>query len=105
MIKICDSVLVKPLSIIFNNSLKTGTFSYIWKKPNVILVHKLNDKQLINHYQSIIAKLKFLYRQSRYLTPAYRRLLCNALTQPHFECLIVTSFKEKFKTETSKSSN
>ena len=26
-----------------------------------------------------------LYRQSRYLTPAYRRLLCNALIQPHFD--------------------
>ena len=32
------------------------------------------------------AKLKFLYRQSRYLVPAYRRLLCNALIQPHFDC-------------------
>ena len=30
------------------------------------------------------AKLKFLYCQSRYLTSAYRRLLCNALIQPHF---------------------
>ena len=33
----------------------------------------------------INAKLKFLYRQTRYLTPAYRRLLCNALIQPHFD--------------------
>ena len=31
------------------------------------------------------AKLKFLYRQSRYVTPKYRRLLCNALIQPHFD--------------------
>ena len=31
------------------------------------------------------AKLKFLYCQSRYLTPAHRRLLCNALIQPHFD--------------------
>ena len=35
--------------------------------------------------KKINAKLKFLYRQSRYLTPAYRRLLCNALIQPHFD--------------------
>ena len=34
--------------------------------------------------KKINAKLKFLYRQSRYLTPAYKRLLCNALIQPHF---------------------
>ena len=31
------------------------------------------------------AKLKFLYHQSRYLTPAYRRLLRNALIQPLFD--------------------
>ena len=30
-------------------------------------------------------KLKFLYRQSRYVTPAYRILLCNALIQPYFD--------------------
>ena len=40
MIKICDSALAKPLSIIFNNSLKTDIFPYIWKKSNVIPVHK-----------------------------------------------------------------
>ena len=34
--------------------------------------------------KKVNAKLKFLYRQSRYLTPAYKRLLCNALIQPHF---------------------
>ena len=35
--------------------------------------------------KNINAKLKFLYPQNRYLTPAYRRLLCNALIQPHFD--------------------
>ena len=35
--------------------------------------------------KKINAKLKFLYLQSRYLTPAYKRLLCNALIQPHFD--------------------
>ena len=29
-------------------------------------------------------KLKFLYRKNRFLTPTLRRLLCNALIQPHF---------------------
>ena len=46
MVKICDSALVKPLSIIFNNSLKTGTFPYIWKKSNVIPFH-------VNNYQPV----------------------------------------------------
>ena len=31
------------------------------------------------------SKLKFPYCQSRYLTIAYRRLLCNALIQPQFD--------------------
>ena len=30
-------------------------------------------------------KLKFLYQKNRFLTPILRRLLCNALIQPHFD--------------------
>ena len=30
-------------------------------------------------------KLKFLYRKKRFLAPTLRRLLCNALIQPHFD--------------------
>ena len=30
-------------------------------------------------------KLKFLYRKNRFLSPALKRLLCNALIQPHFD--------------------
>ena len=32
-------------------------------------------------------KLKCLYRKNRFLTPTWRRLLCNALIQPHFDYL------------------
>ena len=35
--------------------------------------------------KKINAKLKFLYRQRKYLTLVYRRPLCNALIQPHFD--------------------
>ena len=44
MTKICDSALAKPLSIIFHNCIKSGSFPYTWKKSNVIPVHKENDK-------------------------------------------------------------
>ena len=30
-------------------------------------------------------RLKFLYRKNRFLTPTLKRLLCNALIQPHFD--------------------
>ena len=33
----------------------------------------------------ITSRLKFLYRKNRFLTPELRRLLCNALIQPHFD--------------------
>ena len=35
--------------------------------------------------KKINAKLYFLYLQSNYLPPAYKRVLCNALIQPHFD--------------------
>ena len=37
------------------------------------LINKINNK------------LKFRYRKNRFLTPTLRRLLCNALIQPHFD--------------------
>ena len=33
----------------------------------------------------INGKLKLLYRKNKFLTPELRRMLCNALIQPHFD--------------------
>ena len=33
----------------------------------------------------INGRLKFLYRKEKFLTPSLKRLLCNALIQPHFD--------------------
>ena len=41
------------------------------------MAHKLISK--------VNARLKFLHRKNKYLTPNLRRLLCNALIQPHFD--------------------
>ena len=38
------------------------------------IVHKINNK------------LKFIYGKNSFLTSALRRLLCNALIQPYFDC-------------------
>ena len=35
--------------------------------------------------KKVNSKLSFLYRQSKFLDPYLRRLLCNALIQPHFD--------------------
>ena len=50
MIKICDKSLLKPLIILFQNSTKSSHYPDIWKKPNIIPVHKKNDKQLVKNY-------------------------------------------------------
>ena len=59
MIKICDESLLKPLLILFKNSLKSFYYPGIWKKSNIIPVHKNNDKQLLNNYRPISPLLIF----------------------------------------------
>ena len=53
MIKICDQSIVKPLSIIYQNFLNTGTFPDIWKKSNIVPVYKKDDKQIIDNYRPL----------------------------------------------------
>ena len=40
MIKIRDKSLVKPLILLFENSAKSSSYPDIWKKSNIIPVHK-----------------------------------------------------------------
>ena len=55
------------------------------------------------------SKLKFLYRKSKFLSPFLRRLLCNALIQPHFDYACTAwfpnlnqSLKKKLQTNQNK---
>ena len=45
--------------------------------------------------QKINLKLEFLYRKT--LTPELRQLLCNAITQPHFDYGFNTKTKKKLQ--------
>ena len=40
MIQICDRTLLKPLIIIFQNSVKYSYYPDTWKRSNIIHVHK-----------------------------------------------------------------
>ena len=53
MIEICDKPFSKPLILLFQNSAKLYYFLDIWKKSNIIPVHKRNDKQLVENYSPI----------------------------------------------------
>ena len=50
MIKICDESLLKQLIILFKNSFKSSHYPDIWKRSNIIPVHKKNDKRLVKNY-------------------------------------------------------
>ena len=53
MIKICDQSIVKPLSLIYQICLNTGTFPDIWKTSNIVPVHKKSDKKIDNNYRPV----------------------------------------------------
>ena len=53
MIKTCSESLTVPLKMIFEQSLKAGRFPTIWKKANVVPVHKIEDGNLLENYRPI----------------------------------------------------
>ena len=46
---------------------------------------QIREAMALNVVNKINNKMKFLYRKNSFLTPALTRILCNALTQPHFD--------------------
>ena len=53
MIKLRGKSIVKPLSMIFNNFIDTGTFRDIWKRSNIIPVHRKVDRQIVDNYRPV----------------------------------------------------
>ena len=53
MIKLSDASLVTPLKIIFTTCLRHGVFPEIWKRANVVPVHKKNEKNVKSNYRPI----------------------------------------------------
>ena len=58
----------------------------VWTKPicdtiNLSINGETMARKVLN---KINVKLKFLYKQATFLNPTCKRLLCNALIQPHF---------------------
>ena len=51
IIKICGESLPVPLRIVFEQ--KEGKFSEIWRKANVVLLQKIEDKNFLKNYCTI----------------------------------------------------
>ena len=53
VINICGKSICKPLQLIFNQYIGTGSFPLEWKKANVVAVHKKGDKQCLRNYRPV----------------------------------------------------
>ena len=53
IIQLCGHSITFPLTLIFNFSLKTGTFPDTWKMANIIPVHKKEEKNIVKNYRPI----------------------------------------------------
>ena len=53
MLKICDSAIVKPLTILFKNSINQGIFPNNCKKSTIYPIHKKGDKQIVKNYRPV----------------------------------------------------
>ena len=53
MIKMCGDSIALPLMIIFNTALNTGIFPDLWKKGNIVPVHKKDSNHLVKNYRPI----------------------------------------------------
>ena len=53
-VEICDDSICKPLKLIFQSFLESGTFASECKKANVLPVHKMGDKQILKLLINII---------------------------------------------------
>ena len=53
MLKICDSAIVKPLTILYKNCISQVIFLDNWKKSNICFILKKGDKQIVNNYRPV----------------------------------------------------
>ena len=53
MLKLCAPSICKPLTLLFENCLRSREFPNVWKRSNIVPVHKKGDKQLIKNYRPV----------------------------------------------------
>ena len=47
MLKICDTVIARPLTIIYDKCIETDRFPLLWRKANIVPAHKKNSRQIM----------------------------------------------------------
>ena len=77
------SVCVANINSLYQNSKQHSKVKYLGCMVDETMSGETMALSVINKINN---KLKFLYQRKRFLTPTLRRLLRNALNQPHFDC-------------------
>ena len=54
LLQICGAEVVKPLSLIFKNCIQYGIFPNLWKKLNIVPIHKEGDNQCMINYRPVL---------------------------------------------------
>ena len=53
MIKLCDKSIIPAIPLIYKNCINSGIYPNIWKKSNVVPVHKKGDKEVFDNYRPV----------------------------------------------------
>ena len=53
MIKLCGDSIIHPLKLLYESSISCGQFPDLWKKGNIVPVHKKESKNLVKNYRPI----------------------------------------------------
>ena len=53
MLQLYGNSICKPLELIFQQAMESGSFPSEWKKGNVVPIHKKDDKQCLKNYRPI----------------------------------------------------
>ena len=53
MINLCDTAIVEPLCMIFERCITNGVYPSSWIKANVVLIHKIGNRQYKTNYRPI----------------------------------------------------
>ena len=83
-------------------SLKIKQYSEVTYLGCILDESLSGESMALDVVSTINTRLKFLYRKNKFLSPQLRRLLCDALIQPHFDyaCSVwYPNLNKKFKTK------
>ena len=53
MLQLCGNSICRPLELIFQQAMESGSFLSEWKKENLVPIHKKDDKQCLKSYRPI----------------------------------------------------